>query len=183
MKKRSASKPGKDAWKYSIGPSHKRYLTQLRKKNTSKLVREPKGLPDFIVHDKNTEFYELKPNKTGTKGKMRSSGTNRKYLNPRQEKVIRRMLRSGVKNTFIVYYNKYLSKNKGKEGRFVFKEEKLTLKNLKSFCVSSRGMRFDPDCLFPKESEYYNKAKRKRAAQKAARTKRKNARKKSKTRN
>ena len=103
----SSSKQGKDAWEYSIGPSHKQFTIQLRKKNKKKLVRQPKGLPDFIVHDRNTKFYELKPNRLWTKGKMISQGTDSKYLNQRQEEVIRRMLNEGVKNIFIVYYNKY----------------------------------------------------------------------------
>jgi len=152
--KKTPSTRGKEAHFYTIVPSHDRYETQLRIKNKNKLVRSPKGLPDFVVHDKNTKFYELKPNRLWTKtktagGRMSPQGTESKYLNEDQERTIRRMLNEGVKNIFIVYYNKYKRKGHKKDFRFVFKEKRLSRKNLKEFCISTDFFeRYDPDELF-----------------------------------
>ena len=131
--KKTPSTRGRDAHIYTIGPSHDRFEIQLRIKNKNKLVRSPKGLPDFVVHDRNTRFYELKPNRLWTRtktkgGSMVSQGTEAKYLNGDQERTIRRMFNEGVKNIFIVYYNKYKKKGLKKDFRFVFKEKRLSRK-------------------------------------------------------
>ena len=82
---------------------------------------------------------------------MISQGTEAKYLNGDQERTIRRMLNEGVKNIFIVYYNKYKKKGLKKDFRFVFKEKRLSRKNLKQFCISADPSgRFEPDELFKK---------------------------------
>jgi len=63
-------------------------------------------------------------------------------------KTIRRLIKEGQTNIFIVYYNKYKNKNRD---RFVYRKKKLNLKNLKRFCSDSDdARRFDADQLFPK---------------------------------
>jgi len=142
-------KYGKDAWKYTIYPSHRLCKTQLKIENKGRLVNEPTGLPDFIVHDRKTKFYELKPNRLFSK----TLSPERRYLSEDQEKVIKKMLKDGMKNIFIVYYNKYKIKGHSKNGRFVFKKQRLTKKNLKLFCLSYPYERYDPDKLFKRISK------------------------------
>ena len=74
----------------------------LKKKFKNKLVRHPKGLPDFLIHSKNTQFAELKPNRFAN-GSL--AGAKGRYLNKNQENTVKRLLDEGVTQIYIVYYN------------------------------------------------------------------------------
>lgn len=148
MDAKSLSKRMKDAHVNTIGPSHDIFERKMRRKFPRRSVTQSKGVPDVIVYGKDTIFYEIKPNREFSNGKTRRiRNAKGRYLNENQEKTIRRLLREGKQNIFIVYYNKYVN---NKKSRFVYKEIKLDLKNLKKFCFNSDdSKKFDPDELFP----------------------------------
>ena len=145
---KSASRRGKDAHEKTIIPSHDIFERKIRKKFPHRSVTQSIGVPDVIVYGKGTIFYEIKPNREFSKGKTRHiRDAKGRYLNENQEKTIRRLLREEKQNIFIVYYNKYVNNKKSK---FVYREIKLDLKNLKKFCFNSDDRKkFDPDDLFP----------------------------------
>ena len=136
----------------TIGPSHDKFLAIVRRKYRSRSATQPTGLPDIIVHCKDTIFFEIKPHKVIKNDSRRfiDSRKKRRYLSENQEKTIRRLLKEGEKNIFIVYYCKY----KRKSGdRFVYRQQKLNLENLKRFCFDSDDDRkFDADELFWKKT-------------------------------
>ena len=132
----------------TIGPSHDKFLAIVRRKYRPRSATQPTGLPDIIVHCKDTIFFEIKPHKVIKNGsrKFIDSRKNRRYLSENQEKTIRRLLKEGEKNIFIVYYCKYQRKS---GDRFVYRQQKLNLENLKRFCFDSDDNRkFDVDELF-----------------------------------
>ena len=135
----SNSRRGKNAWANTIDPSHDKYQEILQKEFKNKLVRKPRGLPDFVVHTKTTRFEELKPNRYADGSLAPADG---RYLNENQENTIREMLDEGVSQIFIVYYNQ-------KKSKFIFQRKKLTKKNLFKFCfTTSADKRFNADELF-----------------------------------
>jgi len=144
---KSASKRGKDAHSKTIGPSQDTFQRKMRRKFPNRSVTQSKGVPDVIVYGKGTIFYEIKPNREFSNGRTRQiRDAKGRYLSENQEKTIRRLLREGKQNVFIVYYNKYVNK---KRIRFVYKERKLDLRNLKRFCFNSDdNKKFDADDLF-----------------------------------
>jgi len=141
------SKRMRDAHANTIVPSHDIFERKMRRKFPRRSVTQSKGVPDVIVYGKETIFYEIKPNRYFLNGKSKRIRDARgRYLNENQEKTIRRLLREGKKNIFIVYYNKYVNKHRN---RFVYRQRKLDLKNLKRFCFNSAdSKKFDPDELF-----------------------------------
>ena len=141
-KKKSSKgrKRGKKAWRNTIIPSHSEYEKILKKKFKSKLVRHPTGLPDFLIHSKNTRFDELKPNRFAN-GSL--AGPELRYLNENQENTVKRLLDEGVTQIYIVYYNQKRNK------KFTFKEKKLEKNNYLEFCISTHtSERFNVDDLF-----------------------------------
>ena len=82
------SKRGENAWEHTIDPSHDQYQKRLRNEFKNKLVRKPKGLPDFIVHTKTTRFEELKPNRFADGKQADPKG---RYLKENQERVVREL--------------------------------------------------------------------------------------------
>jgi len=140
---KSSRRAGLDAHRNTIGPSQNIFENKMRRKFRDRLVTQAKGVPDVIVYGKGTKFYEIKPNRLYSKGKMRTINAERKYLNPNQEKTMKRLLKEGAKDVFIVYYNR--KKNK----KFEYREVKLTTKNISKYCCTTAFYkRKDPDELF-----------------------------------
>ena len=142
-KKNQASENGKKAHRETIGPSHDNCEDMLRHKFPTYHVTSTKGLPDFVLFKigKPIEVMhiELKPCRLD---KNQRVGSERMYLSLTQE----------IKNLYllkcsayagIVYYIKT-----GKKFRYS-NVVKLTLKNYKSYCLSTPWeKRIDPDTLF-----------------------------------
>ena len=134
----SKSQHGIDAHNYTIIPSHKKCASLLRHKFPKHLVAAPIGLPDFVV-TKTAKFIELKPCRLA---ENQRASYKSMYLNPNQEKAISDLIKDGA-YVGIMYYNKT-----GKKFRYT-NVVKLTPKNLKRFCFSTRWeKRTDPDELF-----------------------------------
>ena len=139
-KRSIASISGKKAWRKTIRPSHDEYEKKLKRQFKNQLVKQPTGLPDFIVHSKNTRFDELKPNRYENGSLAAAKG---RYLNKNQENTVKRLLDEGVTQIYIVYYNQKRNK------KFTFKEKKLEKKNYREFCCSThKSKRFNVDDLF-----------------------------------
>lgn len=139
---KSQRRAGLDAHRNTIGPSQDIFENMMHRKYPNRLVTQSKGVPDVVVYGKGTKFYEIKPNRLFSKGKMRTIGAKRKYLNENQEKTIKRLLSYGAKNIFIVYYNRM--KNK----KFEYCQVKITKKNISKYCYTTPfNKRKDPDEL------------------------------------
>ena len=143
----SHRKRGLKAHDETIRPSHDKFLAKMRRRYRPRSATQSTGLPDIIVYGKGTIFFEIKPHRVIKNDSRRFiDSKERRYLSENQEKTIRRLLKEGKKNIFIVYYCKY----KRKSGdRFVYRQQKLNLENLKRFCFDSDDNRkFDVDELF-----------------------------------
>ena len=125
--KKSRSKGGKKAWKYSITPSHDFCGKMLEKKHSGKIATGPTGQPDFVVHDNNVKFYELK----------RVQGTDdSKYLNDNQRKTIIRLLRKKI-SVSIIYYKKI---GKGLQSKdYLWKKIPLNATNIDLYHKNSKN--------------------------------------------
>ena len=140
-KSKKASKRGKDAHLYTIGPSHKKCWNVLKRKYPKQLVTSTTGMPDFVIIRKNKapQFTELKPCRLA---KNQRASYKSMYLSQTQERKISWLIKHGM-YVSMIYYNK-----SGKRFRFS-REVKLTSKNYKSFCFSTPWeKRIDPDDLF-----------------------------------
>ena len=138
-KSKKASKRGKDAHLYTIGPSHKKCWNVLKRKYPKQLVTSTTGMPDFVIFNKGTKFVELKPCRLS---KNQRASFERMYLSLTQEITILFLLNCGA-YVGIRYYIKT-------EKTFTYsKVIKLSSKNLKRFCLSTPWEeRTDPDDLF-----------------------------------
>tara|TARA_Y100000590_G_C15381988_1_gene886697 strand:- start:74 stop:616 length:543 start_codon:yes stop_codon:yes gene_type:complete len=123
-KKTTSEKAGEKAHKETIGPSHRKCQEFLEEINPNRLVTPPTGRPDFIVHKKNLEYFELKPVK---------GAQDRTFLSKSQETEVRRLLKNKI-SVSMVYYKK---SQKRKIAKFQFIIRPLTTRNLKKYCLSS----------------------------------------------
>ena len=129
---------GKKAHDETIGPSHDKCEKKLKREYPKHHVTSTKGLPDFVVF-KFAKFIELKPYRLG---KNKRASSDRMYLSLIQEIKILFLLKCDA-YVGIRYYIKT-------EKKFRYsKVVKLTLRNYKSYCVSTPwSERADPDKLF-----------------------------------
>ena len=134
--KKSHSRGGKKAWKYSIAPSHDFCGKMLEKKHPGKIATGPTGQPDFVVHSNSVKFYELK----------RVQGTDdSKYLNDNQIKTIKRLLRKKI-TVSIIYYKKI---GKGLQSKdYLWEEIPLNVTNIGLYHKNSKN-RIDTMEIFP----------------------------------
>ena len=137
-KSNSASDAGKRAHSETIGPSHDKCEKILKREYSKYHVTSTKGLSDFVVF-RFAKFIELKPCRLG---KNQRAGAERMYLSLTQEVTTLFLLKCGA-YAGIRYYIKT-----GKTFT-LSKVIKLSLKNLKRFCLSTPWEeRTDPDDLF-----------------------------------
>ena len=123
-KRNISKKSGKKAHKETIGPSHKK-CQKFLELNSKSLVTPPTGRPDFIIHNKIPEYFELKPI---------IGQDDRKFLSKSQESEISRLLKNKIPVSMI-YYKK---SQKRKSDKFQFVVKTLTLSNLKKYCFSTK---------------------------------------------
>ena len=142
-KDKQASKNGKKAHRETIGPSHDKCKDDLKHKFPEYNITSTKGMPDFVLF-KIAKFIELmlielKPCRLD---KNQRPSSERMYLSLTQEITILFLLNCGA-YVGIRYYIKT-----GKTFT-LSKVIKLSLKNLKRFCLSTPWEeRTDPDDLF-----------------------------------
>ena len=135
----SKSQDGKTAWEETIRPSHDKCEKELKRKYPTYHVTSTEGLSDFILYTADNRFVELKPCRLDTNQR---ASYDRMYLSSIQEKKHKHVIRTGA-FVGIKYYNK--AGNKFRYSKVI----KLTLKNIKGFCLSTHWKkRIDPDELF-----------------------------------
>ena len=135
---KQASRDGKKAHGETIRPSHDKCEKKLTREHPDHHVTSTKGMPDFVVF-RFAKFIELKPCRLA---KNQRASYKSMYLSLTQEITILFLLKCGA-YVGVRYYIK--TGKKFEYSRIV----KLTLKNYKSYCVSTPWQdRTDPDTLF-----------------------------------